>query len=307
MSSTPRFVHGATSEPDVKEPADPAAATDGGPSSPAGKTGSKHRARRARVTKNPTSTLFGSDPTEDPVPPKTAIRCSYNKNSARSYENIFGGPDPSARTRPLVHRCETAPPTNTKQNLFGDPPSATAQPAVSNATHEDTFEVLFGVPELVPNERRPYEEDTYSKLFGEPDTLPAGKDARENTQDNLFGPPIAAVAASPPPPLSTSLRSRNTQEDLFGPPLPAKAGHAVKSRDRALLYLFKPEALDEPVPPRAGMTRAGRINAATQDNLFGDPPKAPPPPPKREDTTRNLFSPLEMDAEARIAQYEEIR
>lgn len=304
MSSESHFVHSASSEPGVTWAADSTTETDVGS---VGKAG-KHRMRRARVTKNLTSTLFGPDPTGDQVPPKTVIRCSYNKNDTRSYENIFGPPDPNARTRPLVHRFETATPTNTKQNLFGDP-SGTAPPvgvSSSDTPHESTFDVLFGVPELVPNERRPYEEDTYSKLFGEPDTVPAGKDARENTQDNIFGPPIAG--ASTPPPQRPGSRSENTQEDLFGPPLPARAGRAGKTRDRSLLYLFKPEALDEPAPPmRTAMTRFGRINAETQDKLFGDPPKVPPPPPLTEDTTRNLFAPLEMDAEAKIAQYEENR
>lgn len=305
MSSESHFVHSANSEPGVTWAADSTTGTDVGS---VGKAG-KHRMRRARVTKNPTSTLFGPDPTGDQVPPKTVIRCSYNKNDNRSYENIFGPPDPNARTRPLVHRHEAATPTNTKQNLFGDPPGTAVQPAgvsSSDAPHEDTFDVLFGVPEVVRNERRPYEEDTYTKLFGEPDTVRAGKDARENTQDKIFGPPI--VGASPPQ--RPGSRSENTQEDLFGPPLPTRAGRAGKTRDRSLLYLFKPEALDEdePAPPtRTTMTRLGRINAETQDKLFGGPSKVPPPPPLTEDTTRNLFAPLELDAEARIAQYEENR
>lgn len=235
--------------------------------------------RRVRVNNNLISTVFSPEPVSDA---KTIRRCTYNKN-VNSHEDIFG--QTVAGLDHTTVRCGIMPTSNTQQNLFGgsgQTPPPVPSMRMTSSTHEDTFDSLFGVPEITTNTRRPYEEDTHCKLFGEPDPVHRlSQVPPENTQANLFGPPTTSTT-------HVTSRSEDTQLDLFGPPLPSKS--PTKKVVRSGLQLFTDAV--EPLKPVV-QTRGAKTSATSYEALFG-----PPPPhrwisrrPPEENTALRLFGP----------------
>src|SRR6218665_1392754 len=251
------------------------AATDNWQKSPA-------TIRRIRVNNNLLSTIFSPDPDQDST--KTVKRCNYHKD-VNSHEDIFGQGVAADVELSSSVRCRMTPTPNTKQNIFGGS-GRTPRPVSSirllPTAREDTFDSLFGVPEIVPNPRRPYEEDTHCKLFGRCNAARRMSQVpQENTQANLFGPPTTSVH-------HVTSRSEEPQLDLFGPPLPRN--NSTKRVHRSSLQLFTDEV--EPSKPFV-TTRGTKISDASYDNIFGPPPTHPLVPrlPPEEGTAMRLFGP----------------